>query len=118
MAKDSAVRADGVTAIYIPPSHDYWSLNLFLRETVPSLYFMARHGMPIIAGARPEIDNAAYSYPTAKANGGTLRPLARLGGTSGLCSEARDVGVSNVVVFGTTGVEANFHDCRQIAEDR
>lgn len=105
----------GVTAIYVSPDHEYWSIDYFSREyTSHSIYFMARHGLPMITGANPKKITHKVSYQTAKANEGTLLTIKELGGVSGLCKIAKKVDVSNVVVFDSHDVDANFYNCAKI----
>jgi hypothetical protein len=112
-ASDLAAQFEGVTGIYISPSHKYWSSN-YSSQDKSAMYFMARWGMPMIAGAIPG-KNLDFSFPTARENGGTLLSLLEIGGIKGLCLKASKVGVSNVVVFlNLKGVEANFYNCNLI----
>jgi hypothetical protein len=84
------------------------------------MYFMARWGIPMIAGAIPE-KRSDSSFPTAKKNDGTLLSLSEIGGIKKLCSIASKVGVSNIVVFlnlkkkeEEVGIESNFYNCSLI----
>lgn len=105
----------GVTAIYVSPDHEYWSIDYFSREyTSHSIYFMAQHGIPMIAGANPKKITHKVSYLTAKANEGTLLTIKELGGVTGICKIAKKVGVSNVIAFNSNDVEANFYNCKKI----
>jgi hypothetical protein len=109
-AKDLAAQSEGVTGIYIHPNHEYW-LSKYSSQEKSAIYFMARWGIPMIAGAIPGKD-LDFSLPTARKNDGTLLSLLEIGGIKGLCSKASKVGVSNVVVFlNLEGVNANFYNC-------
>ena len=116
-ASDLAAKSEGVTAIYIPPDHDYWSTK-YLNINTRSLYFIARWGIPLIAGAIPD-KRSDFSLPTARENEGTLLSLLEIGGIKGLCLKASKVGVSNVVVFlNLKGVDANFYNCDLINKNK
>lgn len=116
-ASDLAAQSEGVTGIYIPPNHEYWSSN-YSSQDKSSMYFMARWGIPMIAGAIPG-KSLDFSFPTARENGGTLLSLLEIGGIKGLCSKASKVGVSNVVIFlNLKGAEANFYNCNLIKNSK
>ena len=115
--KDLAAQSKGVTGVYIPPNHEYWSSKYSSQEQ-SAIYFMARWGIPMIAGAIPG-KSLDLSLPTARENGGTLLSLLEIGGIKGLCSKASKVGVSNVVVFlNLKGVDANFYNCSLINKNK
>jgi len=88
----------GVSAVYIPPDHPYWQ-NEFERDSIPSLYFMATIGLPMIFGAHPRDNNPAYSIQTAHRRGGTLHSINWQQDQISICSLAKTIGVRNVIAF-------------------
>ncbi len=88
----------GISAVYVPPNHPYWQIK-FERDSIPSMYFMASIGLPMIFGAHPRDINPAYSIQTAHNFGGTLRSIDWQNDQISICSLAKTIGVRNVIAF-------------------
>ncbi len=93
---------DGNTAVYINPSHKYWTFFEFNennRRSKPSIFFMAVGKLPMIFGAHPDSKTTAFSIKTAQNNGGTLKTLDKIGDKKNLCIAAEIVKIDNIVIF-------------------
>ena len=97
----------GNTAVYISPSHKYWSYFELIGNYYkfkPSLFFMAVGKMPMIFGAHPKSMSTSYSMSTAHNNGGTLKTLNKIGNQEEICKMAQIVKIQNIIIFQKTNV--------------
>lgn len=101
---------DGVSGLYIQPEHTYWSYP-FNFQVMPSLYFQAKIGLPLLFGAKHDMKTTAFSIRTAQNFGGTLQSFDPVADSKLMCEAASKVRVDNILVFEVGSLNPNVIVC-------
>ena len=87
---DKIVKSNrGIFGVYISPDSDYW--QMFLTDVHPSLFLMAKIGVPLVYGLNSS--NIGYSFPTVANDGGQILNFS----IDNFCQNRKKLGVDNLI---------------------